>query len=127
MPSSVASAPGQSALRLAASVLLAIGVQALSGCSTGVETSYGYARGQSLNGTGVFAERLRERGHTVRSAYRLTDELAGWADVIVRFAPYPGPPAKKEAQWYTDWLTGGIDRCADLRPARLRHGGRVLG
>jgi hypothetical protein len=35
---------------------------------------------------------------------RLTDELNEWADVIVRFAPYPGPPEREEAHWYSQWL-----------------------
>ena len=30
----------------------------------------------------------------------LNKELADWADGIVRFAPYPGPPAEDEAAWY---------------------------
>ena len=98
--------------KTAACVLLALGVGAQSGCSPGVETTYGFSRGESINGTGAFAELLRARGHIVRSAYRLNDEVKGWADVIVRFAPSSGPPEKKEAAWYTDWLTDGEGRCA---------------
>ncbi|WP_165231566.1 DUF4350 domain-containing protein [Aquisphaera insulae] len=74
------------------------------GCGSGPETAYGTSRGASLNGTGAFAELLRAQGHRVRSARRLTDELAGWADVIVRFAGTPGPPGRDEAAWYSSWL-----------------------
>ncbi|MDR3635019.1 MAG: DUF4350 domain-containing protein [Isosphaeraceae bacterium] len=79
-------------------------VLALAGCGSELETDYGYTRGKSLNGTGVLAELFRKQGHEIRAAVRLTDELEEWADVIVRFAPYPGPPALEEADWYARWL-----------------------
>jgi hypothetical protein len=82
----------------------------LSGCSTGYDSRYGSVRGLSLNGTGVLAELFREEGHTVRTAIRLSDELDEWADVIVRFAPYPGPPEKDEAAWYDRWLAKDTGR-----------------
>ena len=77
---------------------------ALSGCSPGVDTTYGRSRVASINGTGVLAEMFRERGHQVRAAVRLTQELHDWADVIVRFSTHPGPPPKDEAEWYGKWL-----------------------
>jgi len=40
----------------------------------------------------------------------LTAELAGWADVIVRFAFAPGPPDREEARWYDDWLENRPER-----------------
>jgi hypothetical protein len=83
-------------------VLLALG--AVPGCSRGPETIYGSSRGSSVNGTGAFADLLRLQGHEVRTAWHLTDELAGWANVVVRFASIPGPPDHEEAQWYADWL-----------------------
>lgn len=87
-------------------ILLSIlGTLALPGCGSDVESAYGRSGDRSVNGTGVFAELLRSRGHTVRTAVRLSDKLADWADVIVRFAPYPGPPERKEGQWYHGWLT----------------------
>ena len=58
----------------------------------------------------MFAAMLRSDGHEVRTAIRLSDELAEWADGIVRFAPYPGPPDWKEAEWYKEWLDGNRDR-----------------
>jgi hypothetical protein len=75
-----------------------------SGCARGPETSYGSSRGASLNGTGAFASLVEGRGHEVRTARRLTDELAAWASVIVRFAMAPGPPDRDEARWYETWL-----------------------
>jgi hypothetical protein len=83
---------------------------AVSGCGEKVETEYGSTRGDSLNGTGTFAELLRRRGHEVRTAWRLTDELGDWADVIVRFAGAPGPPDREEAGWYEDWLESESNR-----------------
>ena len=82
------------------------GVLSLAGCSrpTTLDTSYGRVRGKSVNGTGALAELFREQGHEVRTAVRLTDELDEWADVIVRFAPHPGPPGREEAEWYAHWL-----------------------
>ncbi len=77
----------------------------LPGCgSTGPQTEYGMSRGASLNGTAALAELLRSRGHTVRAADRLTETRAEWADGMVRFAPYPGPPEAEEARWLCKWL-----------------------
>ncbi len=76
-----------------------------AGCGGGgVESFYGRVRGKSVNGTGTFAELLREQGHHVRATVRLNEDVAEWAETIVRFAPYPGPPDKDEAEWYADWL-----------------------
>jgi hypothetical protein len=76
----------------------------LTGCGGEVDTTYGRLHSRSINGTSIFAGMLRMRGHEVRSAIRLTEELHGWADVIVRFAPGPGPPSQEEAAWYTEWM-----------------------
>jgi hypothetical protein len=75
-----------------------------AGCAAQLDTSYGRSRGQSINGTGVVAELLRESGHEVRTARRLSQELNDWADVIVRFAHHAGPPDRDEARWYGQWL-----------------------
>jgi hypothetical protein len=82
----------------------------LSGCARQPDTEYGSSRDKSINGTAVLASMLRNDGHEVRAAIRLTDELAEWAEGIVRFAPYPGPPARAEADWYREWLAGDSDR-----------------
>jgi hypothetical protein len=94
----------------AAVLLIGLVLPTLSGCSAGLETSYGRTRGASLNGTGTAAALFREAGHNVRTAIRLSDELDAWADVIVRFAPRPGPPPSDEADWYDGWLTREHDR-----------------
>jgi hypothetical protein len=79
-------------------------IVAIVGCGeTEIDTSYGQARGKSVSGTGVFAELLRDRGHEVRTARRLNDELGEWARTIIRFAPYAGPIEQDEAQWFLDW------------------------
>lgn len=82
----------------------------VSGCAPGVETSYGRSRTRSVNGTGLVAGMFRQRGHEVRTAVRLTDELHNWADVIVRFATRPGPPDLDEAGWYQTWLDAAPER-----------------
>ena len=64
---------------------------------------------------------LRERGHEVRTAIRLTDELADWADGIVRFAPYPGPPARRRGGLVPRLARRGSGPLADLCRARLRY------
>ncbi|MFO0959047.1 MAG: DUF4350 domain-containing protein [Isosphaeraceae bacterium] len=91
--------------------LLLIFPALLAGCAArGVETEYGRSMSKSVNGTGAFAELLRSRGHEVRAASRLDDRLENRADVIIRFAPYPGPPEEAEAEWYQGWLLRGQDR-----------------
>jgi hypothetical protein len=97
-------------LRLLAASGTTLIVLGLSGCGSDLDATYGKSRGTSLNGTAVLTRMLRDNGHEVRTAIRLTDELADWAEGIVRFAPYPGPPARDEAVWYREWLASGRDR-----------------
>ena len=85
-------------------IVLAVLGLAISGCGGGVDATYGRSRGPSVNGTGVLAEMLKQKGHSVRAAIRLNDELKGKADTIVRFAPRPGPPDREEGAWYEHWL-----------------------
>lgn len=81
------------------------------GCGpTGVDTTFGRSRGSSVNGTGAFAELLRQHGHEVRAAVRANGTLADWADVVVRFAPHPGRPEKGEGRWLYDWLNNDPGR-----------------
>jgi hypothetical protein len=75
-----------------------------AGCGQQLDSGYGRLRGESINGTGVLAALFRDGGHEVRTARRLTPELDEWADVIVRFAPWPGPPPRDEARWYEEWM-----------------------
>jgi hypothetical protein len=89
-------------------VLMLLG---LAGCSGGgVDAEYGRLRDKSINGTGALAELFREQGSTVRRTTRLNEDVGEWSQTIVRFAPYPGPPDHKEAEWYRDWLSAGPDR-----------------
>jgi hypothetical protein len=97
--------------RLAAFLFPACLIAVLPGCGDrGPDTEYGLSRGTSLNGTSALAAIFRQRGHEVRPAIRLTAELAEWAEGIVRFAPYPGPPEADEAKWYREWLAEGPER-----------------
>jgi hypothetical protein len=95
---------------LSITAIAAVGSLGLSGCARTPDTDYGSSRDKSINGTAVFASMLRNDGHEVRVAVRLTDELADWAEGIVRFAPYPGPPAREEADWYREWQAREPDR-----------------
>lgn len=83
----------------------------LAGCSGGgVDATYGKVRGESLNGVGAFAELCRQRGRAVRISVRLNDRVGNWADTIIRFSPYPGPPEKSEADWYQSWASRKSNR-----------------
>jgi hypothetical protein len=93
-----------------AAIVLAAGAAVCSGgCAAGPDTRYGMSRGTSLNGTSAFAAVLRDRGYDVHAAIHLNDDLAEWADGIVRFATYPGRPQKEEAEWYRNWLAADRD------------------
>jgi hypothetical protein len=81
-----------------------------SGCARGPAAEYGSERGNSVNGTKAFATMFRRRGDQVRTAIRVNTELGDWAQGIIRFAPYPGPPAKDEADWFAAWLAARADR-----------------
>lgn len=95
-----------------ARIVLTVGVwfafAANCGCDSSrreLDSTYGLARGRSVNGTAAFAEMLRLRGHKVIVSRRLNDDLKSRADAIVRFAPIPGPPELEEANWYAVWLS----------------------
>ena len=82
----------------------------LTGCTEGVDSTYGRARGVSVNGTGALAEMMRQAGHTVRVSSRTGDVARTRADVLVRFAPRPGPPSREEGAWLQGWLEGDAGR-----------------
>jgi hypothetical protein len=90
--------------------LVVLAVARGSGNVRAPESGYGSSMGSSLNGTGALAELVRRQGHDVRTAWRLTEELAGWADVIIRFSFHPGPPDGEEAEWYGNWLESRPER-----------------
>ena len=80
--------------------------------SGGRETEYGHEPGdEPERDVGFRGELLRSRGHTVRAAIRLTDELwpSGQRESS-GFAPYPGPPEADEARWFCKWLAEDPDR-----------------
>jgi hypothetical protein len=83
---------------------------ASAGCGRGLETEYGLSQGKSINGAGVLAEMFREQGDEVRTAFRLTEQVGDWADVIVRLSPRPGLPGQAEGDWYIDWLMARAGR-----------------
>jgi len=90
--------------------LFACCVFSLTGCGERPNTEYGLSEGKSLNGTSVLSTTLARAGHEVEAAIRLNDGLAEWAGGIIRFAPYPGPPDREEANWYASWLAEDSDR-----------------
>jgi hypothetical protein len=88
-----------------------VAIVVCAGCGGGgVDAAYGRVRGKSLNGTGAFAQLLRDQGHTVRVTSRLNEDVGDWAETIIRFAPYPGPPEQKEAEWLHNWLSSDEER-----------------
>jgi hypothetical protein len=91
-------------------LLLAITLPSAGCFPPGVDTTYGRSRGESINGTGAFAELLRQRGHEVRVARHATETLADWANVIVRFSPHPGLPELEEGEWLEEWLSASPGR-----------------
>jgi hypothetical protein len=89
---------------------LSFGLFVLTGCEAGPETEYGSSEGKSLNGTSVLSAILSGEGHEIEPAIRLNDDLADWAEGMIRFAPYPGPPDREEANWYATWLAADSSR-----------------
>ena len=105
--------------------LVALFAAALAGCGeTPVDSTYGRSRGPSINGTSALAVLFRQKGHEVRSAVRLREKLGEWADVLVRFAPRPGPPDQRRhagadrrpEQWPQRWPVRAV-----LDPHRSRR------
>jgi len=109
----VAASATMSSRRFSLLLIIAIaapGFLGVSGCAPPIDSEYGFSRGDSVNGTSAFRTMLRSNGHEVRTAIQLTEALGEWAEGIVRFAPYPGPPRLEEANWYRDWLAADRDR-----------------
>ena len=87
-----------------------MGVWPSRACAHGPDTEYGTSRGTSLTG-------LRSSPRCSATAATRCERRSGsptswpdWAEGIVRFAPYPGPPARDEAAWYRHWLAADPDR-----------------
>ncbi|HEX8202530.1 MAG TPA: DUF4350 domain-containing protein, partial [Isosphaeraceae bacterium] len=90
--------------------LLALALATLGCAPRGIDATYGRSRGASVNGTGALAELFRRKGHEVRVARRLNPTVGAGADVLVRFAPWPGPPDRAEADWYQAWAAESPNR-----------------
>ena len=107
-------------------LLLATRCYAVIGVCAGPRHRVRHEPGDQLERTSVFAGMLRDRGHEVRTAIRLSDELADWAEGIVRFAPYPGPPEQGRGRLVPRLARRRPRPLARLRRARLRCRGRIL-
>ncbi|HET6883661.1 MAG TPA: hypothetical protein VFI31_26140 [Pirellulales bacterium] len=104
---------------------------ALSGCSEGIETSYGHRSGllggDSVNGTAVLGRMFSAAGHHVTSATRLSPRVYDTADCIVWAPDDFKPPSVEVRQWFNAWWRHGdgrtliyIGRDYDAAPAYWR-------
>ncbi|MBL8827958.1 MAG: hypothetical protein JNM18_13355 [Planctomycetaceae bacterium] len=94
-------------------ILIALGLLTLTGCVEKLNTRYGEMSGQglsSVNGTSVFAEMVRQSGHHVSAAYRLTPRLRERAEVIVWFPDSFDRPSDEVREWFEHWLHDDTDR-----------------
>ncbi len=83
------------------------------GCKEELNTRYGEMSGlgqSSVNGTSVFAELVRQSGHKVSPAYRLSPRLRDRAEVIVWFPDSFDRPDDKVRGWFEHWLNEEPDR-----------------
>lgn len=76
----------------------------LAGCGQQTDFTYGKAADQSVNGLSVFANLLREQGHTVVRKRRLTRRLQSF-DSIVWAPDNEFLPPESVAAWMEDWLS----------------------
>lgn len=94
-------------------LFVALGLLALVGCTPKLNTRYGEMSGQglsSVNGTSVFAELMRQSGHKVTPAYRLTPRLRERAEVIVWFPDSFDRPSDEVRRWFEHWLHDDANR-----------------
>lgn len=87
---------------------------AITGCSEGIETSYGHRSGlvggDSVNGTAVLARMFMAAGHEVTTATRLSPRMYETADCIV-WAPNDfKPPLPEVRQWFDAWWRHSPER-----------------
>ena len=71
--------------------------------------TYGKAGDQSVNGVSVFANLLRERGHSVSVKSRLTRRIEKF-DTIVWAPNNSGHPPENVSAWLEQWLNNGNPR-----------------
>ena len=74
-----------------------------------IESGYAKTSGLSVNGLNAFATMLRNSGHDVRFAQGVDEEVADFAEIIIRCADRPGPPSQIEAEWFDAWLLDQVD------------------
>lgn len=94
--------PKNSFMRLLSGLIFLL----IFGCgrSKDLDSSYARTGGRSINGVSTLKEVLESRGHEVKAAWGLDEEVFDSAHVIIRLANRPGPPGLEEADWYDDWL-----------------------
>jgi hypothetical protein len=85
-----------------------------SGCSDGIDTSYGRRAGiiggDSVNGTAVLARMFETAGHHVTTATRLSPRVYEKADCIVWAPDDFKPPSTEVRQWFNAWWRHGQNR-----------------
>ncbi|QEG21214.1 DUF4350 domain-containing protein [Mariniblastus fucicola] len=94
-------------LRLAVSFCILTSLVLTTGCfDFGTDFTYGKAADQSVNGVSVFANLLRERGHTVSRKRRLTKRIDRF-DTIVWAPDNSALPPENVVAWLEKWLGKG--------------------
>jgi hypothetical protein len=94
-------------------ILAVLGI-ALSGCTDGIETTYGHRSGMlggdSVNGTAVLARMFEAAGHRVTTATRLSPHIYEKSDCIVWAPDDFEPPSQEVRQWFNAWWRRQSDR-----------------
>jgi len=80
-----------------------------TGCSNGLDFTYGKSYDKSVNGVSVFANLLRERGHSVTRKRRLTQRFDRY-DTIVWAPDNTAHPPENVTAWLEQWLGKGDPR-----------------
>lgn len=88
------------------------------GKSNNLDSSYARTNGKSINGVSSLKEVLESRGHEVKAAWGLDEEVFDSAHVIIRLADRPGPPGSEEAKWYDGWLLSDNTNLLIYAPGR---------
>jgi len=89
---------------------LAVLLSLQTGCSGGyADFTYGKAGDSSVNGVSVFANVLRQRGHSVSRKLRLTKRLDKYQTIVWAPDNINGPP-EDVAAWVEQWLVSDTTR-----------------
>ena len=80
-----------------------------SGCFYQTSFQYGKSTGNSVNGVSVFANALRERGHSVMRKKRLSKRFDSF-DTIVWAPDNRHHPPENVAAWLEEWISKGNER-----------------